>query len=448
MVDKGINQRSALKIEKDHPLYHLKRMVWNLNIDQYPAVIFECKNEREVVDAVHYALNHGLKITVRGGGFHPAGKSVMDEAVLIDLSHMNNVQIDEVSKIATVEAGARTFEVDNPSQEYGLATPLGIVSNLGVSGTALGGGIGYLRGLYGLTSDNIVGVHIVTGDGQLLYVNQFEHPELFWAVRGAGSNYGVVTKFEFKLHPVGRNVLGLDVVYDFKDLHEIMNKVEVYRQTAVDEIAFNIVLTNKQPDTNEPDEKLVYLYGMYTGELNLYVEEQIIQPLIELATPIEDNVEVMTYMEMQSKYDKYLQGGVGVKGISLFFNEINNQVLDILTSEFEKTDLRVVIQIVELHGQVNRIPLNETAFAIRDASYLMLIDAEVGTNPDEAEDWILHMYQKLLPYSYNQISYLNCSLVNEDIIKNSYSNIIERLVALKKEYDPNNLFASNHKLIE
>ncbi|MFS0674035.1 FAD-binding oxidoreductase [Ornithinibacillus sp. 179-J 7C1 HS] len=438
----NIKQKSGQKIECDHPLYHLKRKVWNSHVDCYPATIFECANEEDVIEAVQYANEHGLKITVRGGGFHPAGTSVKDNAVLIDLSKMNRVHIDEVSNIATVEAGAKTFEVDEITQEYGLAVPLGMNSNIGVSGLALGGGIGYLRGKYGLTSDHIVGVYLVTGEAKLIYVNRFEHPELFWAIRGAGANFGVVTKFEFNLVPVGQHILGIDVIYDYKDYKQIIEKAEIYRQNAVDEISFSIAITKM-----ENDKKCVRLGGMYIGDLNIQVEKEIIQPLLELATPIADYTGIMPYIEMQRNFDWYVQNGFAIEGISLFFNELNDAVINILMEELEGSHFPASVHLIEIHGEMNRISNYETAFHIRDASYLVIVEAEIGNHPEKTQAWIQALYEKLLPYSYNQISYLNSSNVNEEIIRNSYRRIEKRLVELKKEYDPKNLFCPEHNLI-
>jgi UDP-N-acetylenolpyruvoylglucosamine reductase len=440
-------QKTGQKIESNHPLYHLKRKVWNLLVDRHPAVIFECKSEADVVEAVMYAQERGLKITVRGGGFHPAGKSVKDEAVLIDLSQMNHTQVDEVSKIATVGAGAKIYEIDELTQEFCLAVPLGMCSNLGVSGLALGGGLGYLRAKYGLTSDNVVGVHLVTGLGELIYVNRFEHPTLFWAIRGAGANFGVVTKFELKLHPVGQQILGIDVVYDYKDVHQILTKVEAYRRNAVDDISFNVVITNIGP-SGQGAIPTVRLIGMYIGELSLEVEENIIQPLLTLAEPIADYTEVMPYIEMQKKFDPFVQEGFAIEGISLFFDELNQDAMDILLHEFNHTDIQVTIYLLELHGQLNRISTYESSFTIRDGSYLLIVDAEIGTHPERTSKWIREIYEKLLPYSYNQTSYLNSSHVHEEVFRNSYKCIYNTLVRLKKEYDPNNLFCSEHKLIE
>ncbi|WP_010094338.1 FAD-binding oxidoreductase [Ornithinibacillus scapharcae] len=435
------------KIEWNHPLYHFKRKVWNSHIDQYPAIIFDCKCEEDVIAAVQYAKQNGYHITVRGGGFHPAGKSVKNDAVLIDLTNMNQISIDEVSKIAVVEAGVKTYEVDEVTQEYGLAVPLGMVSNIGVAGLALGGGIGYLRGKHGLTSDNVVGVHLVTADGKLLYVNQFEHPELFWAIRGAGSNFGIVTKFELKLHQTGPNVLAVDVSYDYNDIRQVLNKADNYRKQAPDDIAFNLIITNMNQE-QKVSQPAVRLIGMYDGQLNLQVEKEIIQPLLELATPTKDDTEITTYLDMQKKFDSLVREGFAIEGISLFLNQLTQDLIEMLLEELEKTMIPATIHLIELHGKINRISKFDTAFNIRDASYLLVIDAEIASHPEETKEWIHSMYEKLLPHSYNQTSYLNSSLVCEEVIRNTYQCIHKQLVVLKKEYDPDNLFCPEHKLID
>ncbi|MEN2768575.1 FAD-dependent oxidoreductase [Ornithinibacillus xuwenensis] len=440
-------RKSGRKIECNDPQYHYKRKVWNSHVDRYPSIIFECKTEADVMEAVKHAKEKGLKISVRSGGFHPAGLAVQDNAVLIDLSNMNDIQVDEVSKVATIDAGAKISEIDQITQEYGLAIPLGMVSTMGVSGLALGGGLGYLRGMYGLTSDNIVGVNIVTAAGDLQYVNRFNHAELFWAIRGAGTNFGVVTKFEFQLHPVGKTILALDVIYDYKDIYPILKKADQYRRTAIDELSFHFIISNGITAGSSIPKKGIRLIGMYAGDLNVQVEEEVIRPLQELAKPVLDNTEVMSYVDVQKKFDSFVREGLGIEGISLFFQELSEEALSILHKEFEKARIPITIHLLELHGQVNRISKYDSAFTIRDAGYLLIIEAEIRSHPHQTKQWINRIYKKLLPFSYNQASYLNSANNNDEVVQNSYKNIYSRLVALKKDYDPENLFCSTNNLL-
>ncbi|WP_339213656.1 BBE domain-containing protein [Ornithinibacillus sp. FSL M8-0202] len=187
---------------------------------------------------------------------------------------------------------------------------------------------------------------------------------------------------------------------------------------------------------------------MYVGELNLKTEQEIIQPLLELATPLTDNTEITLYRDMHCKFDSYIREGFTFEGISLFFNELHPNVIQLLMDEVNNSELLVVIHLVELHGKVNQIPHQETAFYIRDASYLVVIEAEISSDPSKTQTWFDNLYEKLLPYSYHQISYLNSSQVNEEVIRNTYRTIADKLVVLKKEYDPNNLFCSEHNLID
>ncbi|WP_234031466.1 FAD-binding oxidoreductase [Lentibacillus cibarius] len=451
-MSEHIKAKDEVIIFPDHPTYEEKRKVWNTGINRYPAAIFVCRNEEDVVAAVNYAKKHELDIAIRGGGHHFAGTAVCDDGVMIDLSSMNHVKVDEKRQVAIVEGGAKLGDVDAKTQQFGLATPTGTVSETGIAGLALGGGFGYLRGKHGLTSDNIVGARMVTADGHLIDVNENNHPDLFWAIKGGGGNFGVVTSFEFQLHPVGPEVMALDVMYDYNDLDTVIFNLQEYMKTAPDEITVNLAIVQLPPAPFLPAElhhkRVIMLSGMYADEVNDTVEEAVIQPLQHLANPIMDHTGKVAYNELQTKLDPMVPNGVPVGGTSLFFKEMTNEMLSVLKNAIENANLPMVMaQLWPLHGKINRVPAEETAFAVRDAGYMLLIDAEVSKDdPETCEQWLASVYEQLLPYAHQKTSYLNGINPDETIIKNTYGANYQKLANIKGKYDPNNVFCHNHNI--
>lgn len=239
------------------------------------------------------------------------------------------------------------------------------------------------------------------------------------------------------------------MIYDYKDVEQILERVEEYRKNAIDEISLNILIANNNSLHSVPNapEKIVRVTGMYAGELNRKVEQEIIQPLLEFAKPIKDLTEVLPYVDMQKRFDSYFKDGFSIEAVSLFFKELSEEAIKLLLEELDKTSIPVSYNLFELHGKMNRISKYDSAFTIRDGSYLLSIEANVGNHPEETHEWIKNMYEKLLPYSYDQASYLNSASEDDEVIRNTYKCIHSHLVKLKKEYDPENLFCSEHKLI-
>ncbi|MFD2044830.1 FAD-binding oxidoreductase [Ornithinibacillus salinisoli] len=445
-------EKSGQIILPDHELYEVKRKVWNGAVDRRPAVIFECKSEADVVSAVKYANDQNLTISIRGGGHHVAGTAVCDNGVMIDLSNMKEVHVEEYRRVAIVEGGATLADIDCETQKYGLATPTGTVSKTGVAGLALGGGFGYLRGKYGLTCDNIVGVRMVTAEGEIISVNETEHEDLFWAIRGGGGNFGIVTSFELQLHEVGPNVLAIDVLYDYKDVEQVLQKIQTYMKTAPDEISINVAIVQLPPEPFLPDhlhhKRVVTVSGIYIGELNRMIEEEIIEPLVTLAEPIIDNTGIVPYVEVQKKLDPMVPDGVPVDGTSLFLKELTDETIQILLEEINNAELpMVMVQLWALHGQMNRVSSDDTAFAIRDAGYLLIIDGEIPKdNPSSCSNWMTSVYERILPFSHHGSAYLNGVKVDKDITKKTYRTNYEKLSIIKGKYDPRNMFCHNHNI--
>ncbi|GAA0488174.1 FAD-binding oxidoreductase [Salinibacillus aidingensis] len=409
----------------EHHEYNERRKVFNGGIERYPKAIAVCLTEEDVRAAVTFARTEILTISVRGGGHHVAGTAVCDHGLMIDLSEMRNVDVDTDRKIAYVEGGAILRDIDMETQKYGLATPTGTVSQTGIGGLALGGGLGYLRGKYGLTSDNLLSARIVTADGKLLEVSSKHHQDLFWALRGGGGNFGIVTQFALKLHEIGPNILGLDVMYDFKDAGEVLRKAQAYIKDAPDEVSFNITAMQLPPAPFLPDflhhRKVISLTGMYAGDPE--EGESVLMPLRNITKPVVDQSGVFPYTELQSKLDAMVESNIPVYGTSLYFSSLDDRVINkILTKLDQAPSSSILVQLWALNGEMNRVPVDETAFAVRDAAFVLFIDAMVMPDMDAEvlKNWVESVYHELLPYSHLNASYLNGIGLGDSITKRAY----------------------------
>ncbi|KGP92658.1 FAD-linked oxidase [Pontibacillus chungwhensis BH030062] len=429
--------------------YETQRKIWNAAVDKWPGIIVVCKEEADAVCAVRYAREHNLEISIKGGGHHVAGTAVTEGGIMIDLSELTEVVVDENSRIARVQGGATLADIDRETQRYGLATPTGTVSETGVAGLALNGGLGYLRAKYGLTCDNIQAVNLVTADGDHIRVSDTEHPDLFWAIRGGGGNFGVVTSFEFQLHEIGPEVLALDVMYDFEDVKTVFHNLNTYLEAASDEISVNATLIDLPPAPFIPEflhhRRVIIVAGIYAGSPE--EGEPIIQPLRELAQPLADMTAVMPYVELQKKLDAMVPQNANIAGTSLYLEELTEEALDQIVAQMNGAPAPAMVQLWETHGHMNRIPTNENAYYVRGGQYLLLVDVIYEDGQDQkAKEWIDEMRQSLLVYSYEQTSYLNLTENDESIIRESYGSNYARLVAIKQKYDPNNIFHVNHNI--
>lgn len=432
-------------------LYEEKRKIWNSAIDKNPALIVVCETEEDVVDAVKLAKENQWSISVRSGGHHIGGFAVCEGGLMIDVSNMNKIAVDVERKVVEVESGAKSGEVNAETQKYGLAVPLGTASGTGIAGVALSGGIGYLRGVYGLTCDNIVGARLVTAEGELLEVNEENHPDLFWAIRGGGGNFGVVTKLQFAAYEVGPEVLAIDVMYDFKDAKQILQKAQQFVEQAPDEaISINLTVAVLPPAPFLPEflhfKKVIMLLGVYGG--NAKDGEAIIQPLRELAEPLVDQTGVMPFLQIQQRLDPMIPESVNCYGTSLYFGDLNDTVIDALVEKLDNPPApSILVQLWALGGQMNRVPADATPYAVRDAKYVLLVDAmAMGGDDEVCKQWVDAFYEDLLPLSHKKASYLNALDASEDATKNAFQANLSRLVEVKKKYDPTNTFRHNHNI--
>lgn len=429
--------------------YEETRKIFNVAITKQPSIIVVCKVPQDVSEAVKYATENNLEIAVRGGGHHVAGTSLTEGGLLIDLSQMKNVRVHKDSQTVMVQGGATLADIDEETQKYGLAMPTGTVSETGIAGLALSGGVGYLRGVLGLSCDQLVEANIVTASGDQKVVNKDTNADLYWAVRGGGGNFGVVTEFKFNLYPVGPEVLAFDVMYDLRDGMEVFRGLNEYLTTAPDEVSVNMTVMDLPPAPMLPEflhnKSVMVIAGMYAGDVDK--GKDLINPLRKLAEPIIDQTGVIPYTNLQKKLDPMVPQGASFKGTSLFFKDLNEDTFKQLLEEKVKAPGGLLFQLWEMHGQVNSVPEDFNAFSVRDSQYLLLLDLVYEPGNDEAaNNWADEFYKTFAPFSLNGAAYLNGIDPDENVIEKTYGSNYQRLQEIKEKYDPHNVFARNHNI--
>ncbi|WP_331234666.1 FAD-binding protein [Natronorarus salvus] len=429
--------------------YDDARAVWNGVIDRYPGLVLRCSGVADVIDAVNLTSAHDLLVTVRGGGHNVAGAAVCDGGIVIDLSAMTGVWVDPDERTAWVQAGATLGDVDRETQAFGLATPLGVVSATGVAGLTLGGGLGHLRNKYGLSADNLASVDVVTTDGEYLTASPNEHADLFWGLRGGGGNFGVVTGFEFDLHPVGPEVAVLLAVYHADDGDAVMRGFREYAQSTPDELSI-IASRGTHPDealfpADVVDEPKIVIVGMYAG--SPAQGGAVIEPLRELAEPVADLSGTMPYTDFQRAFDETAPDGSRYYWKSLYLDSLSDDVVDRI---FEWGDAAPsplsTIDVWALGGAVADVGLDESAFIGRDAPYLLAVEAHWEDPGDDEANiaWAREFLEEMHQYSDGSL-YLNFPGFYEDgdrLMDRTFGDAYARLSEVKTRYDPENVFRS------
>ncbi len=436
------------------PDYHAARAVWNGMIDRHPALIARCAGTDDVVKAVDFARTHGLLVSVRGGGHNVAGSAVCDGGLVIDLSPMKEIHVDPAARTVCAQGGLTWAELDRATQEFGLATPGGLVSETGIAGLTLGGGTGWLRNKHGLSCDNLIGVEIVTAGGQIRTVNAHEHADLFWALQGGGGNFGVVTEFEYRLHPVGPQVALCFVLYPIAQASEALRFFERYTAVAPDEVSA-IAVIGTVPHTEAfpaamQGERFVLFGGCYIGP----VEEglRILQPLRAWNTPLIDFSDVMPYVDVQTLWDAdYPAGARRYYWKSIYVDGLGDEVVDsLLSAAAESPSHHSNIDIWHMGGAICRIGARDSAFGRRDMPYMIGIEAN-WEEPDEDTaniGWARTLWAALHRFSSGEV-YLNFPGFGEEgdaLVRAGYGENYERLAAIKRTYDPANLFRVNQNI--
>lgn len=432
--------------------YDEARRSWNGLFDKHPAAIARCSNLSDVVKAVNFVRENGMIFSVRGGGHDYAGNSACDDGLIIDLSQMNNVEIDAENKTAFVEGGATIGKFDRAAQQHGLATPTGTVSTVGIGGLALGGGSGYLSSRFGLTLDNVLEVEIVTADGNPLNANETEHEDLFWAVRGGGGNFGVVTSFKFKLHDVGPEVVSYQAYYPHEDSRKVLQFYREFMANAPAELPCYTFFMKVPPLEGFPKEyhgKTTCVFiACYTGDIE--EAEDALKPLRQFGQPFLQMMQPMKYTELQTAFDPGMPKGLRWYSKARYFNELSDRTIGILKDFTEDLPGAYTVAYLEpVAGAMKKPAPSATAFPHRDAAFGLHIFPgwDEAANDAANIDWAKKFYEKAEKEAGRGVYVNLLGHDEEERVKDAYKENYDRLAKIKKKWDPLNLFNSNHNIL-
>jgi len=418
-----------------HPQYDSARMIWNGMHDKHPALIARCLSADDVSNAVSFARDNNVLLAVRGGGHSWPGKSVCDGGLMIDLSQMNAATADADTRRARVQGGALLNALDSAALEKGMVTTAGVVSHTGCGGFTLGGGFGRLNRKYGLTVDNVTGARIVTADGRARWINADEEPELFWAIRGGGGNFGVVTDFEYQLHPFDRNVLSGNIVWPVDQARDVLEFYAEWSAGLSDELYVGPSLA-RIPDAGDS----VIMEVVYNGDPA--AGEKELAPLRAIGKPLVDGVQVQDYMIMQTQEDAAMAHGVRSYAKNGMVKEWSQGLVDTMIDAY---DPRVFLTNHVAGGAVKRVGETDTAFPHRNAE-LMLVFVSGWMDPAMDQEMIAAtraQYAAIEPYMggyYDNIEY------DRDAKTRNFGPAYTRLAKIKAQYDPGNLFRLNSNI--
>ena len=421
------------------------RAVWNRMIDRRPALIARCAAVGDVVTAVRFAREHNLLISVKGGGHNVTGHAVCDGGLMIDLSPMREAHVDPRGRRVVVGPGATWKDVDSASLRHGLATTGGIVSSTGVAGLALGGGHGWLMRKHGLACDNLAAVELVTADGVKRRASADAHPDLFWGLRGGGGNFGIVTSFEFQLHPLDTVLAGL-ILHPLRRGRDVLERYRDVTMTAPDELVVGALVTTWFDGT-----PVIALAVCYSGRIE--IGERIVEPLRRLGRPLLDTLRPIPYAELQTAFDAtnppgawyyrtgYLDGAQfgGAVFVETFLDHC----------DFPSPSPFSRVYLEHLGGAMGRVPADQTAFVHRAAPFDLIVIAG-GFRPEDAEkniQWARRTSDAMRPFMSGgaYVNYLGAD-ASQDAVRTAYGPAFARLVALKDRYDPHNVFRLNQNI--
>jgi len=452
-LDPSVAKDLATKVQgeiltADSPGFDKVRAVWNAMIDRKPALIARCKSADDVVACVKFATQHDLLVAVRGGGHNIAGNAVCEGGLLIDLSLMRAVKVDAAKQTAHVEGGALLGDFDQAAQAHGLATPLGINSTTGVAGLTLGGGFGWLSRKHGLTLDNLLSATVVTAAGEKLTASAKENSDLFWALRGGSGNFGVVTSFEFKLHKIGTEVLSGLIVHPLADAKKVLQYYRDFVAKAPDELAVWFVLRKAPPLPFLPEKwhgkEILALAACYFGDLK--TGEKLLQPLRAFGQPIADVIGPTPYIGWQQVLDPLLTPGMRNYWKSHEFLQIPDAMIDVIMDFASRLpDPQTELAFAQLGGAIQRVPNDATAYSHREPNFLINVHTrwDAAANDGKCIAWARDLIKALTPFSTGAVYVNFLTSDEEDRVKMAYGANLAKLVAVKKKYDPTNLFRMN-----
>lgn len=431
--------------------YDEARTVWNAMIDKNPAAIARCAGTADVIAAVEFARDLDLPLAVKGGGHNVAGNALCDDGLVIDLSRMNAVTVDPDAEIARVQGGATMADLDHETQAFGLATTGGIVSSTGVAGLTLGGGLGYLDRKFGLAQDNVRSMDVVTANGELVHASEDENPDLFWGMLGGGGNFGVVTSFEFDLHEVGPEVLAGRVIHPYEAAGDFLRFYRDFMREAPDEVQCYSAFAQGNPSMGVPDqlhgETLLGAVLFYAGDVD--EGKEALRPLREFGDPLADTVEPTPYTEHQRSSDELYQEGHRNYWKSHFFDEISDEAIDTIVEMIDPLPTPFTTVFIEwMGGAIARVDSDATAFPHRDATASLTI-APKWIDPARDEEligWAQDLFEATAPFATGDVYANYLSGDEQDRIRAAYGEHYERLVDIKREWDPENRFHVNQNI--
>jgi FAD/FMN-containing dehydrogenase len=431
--------------------YDGARRIWNGMIDKRPAVIARCAGTPDIVRAVSFARDAGLPLSVRGGGHNIAGSAICDDGVVVDLSRMKAVRVDAAARRATVEGGATLADFDAATQAHGLATPMGINSTTGVAGLTLGAGFGWLSRKLGMTVDNLESAEVVTAAGEVVRASARENPDLFWALRGGSGNFGVVSRFEFRLHPIGPNVLTGLIVYPLAGAKKLLRQYDEFMAKAPDELNVWTVLRLAPPLPFLPESAhgtpIVVLAFCHAGDPQ--EGEALIAPLRKLGTPVGEHLGVQPYTAWQQTFDPLLAPGARNYWKSHNFTSIADGLLDaVLDAIGRLPGPECEIFFGAIGGATTRPAPDATAYAHRATRYVMNVHGRWQDPADDARciAWARDFFKASAPFASGGV-YVNFLTADEgDRVRAAYGSNYDRLAKVKRQLDPNNLFRVNQNI--
>jgi FAD/FMN-containing dehydrogenase len=426
------------------PGYDDARRVRNGLIDRYPAAIARCLHTADVADAVDFGRNEGLEISVRGGGHSVAGKAVTDGGLMIDLSLMKGVHVDHARSATRAAAGVTVGELDRANGAFGLATPSGVVSSTGIAGLTLGGGIAWLMGRHGMAVDNLLSAEVVLASGKVVTAGEDADPDLFWALRGGGGNFGVVTSFEYRTHPIV-SVLGGPVLHPLAAAPQLFS---FYRQFAAD---LPDDLSTQTIFLHAPDGSGAKLCGIavcHAGD-DAGRAEADVRPLRRFGSPAADMIQRMPYASMNTGVDWLAPAGALSYWKSAFFSDLSDAAVDVMTAAFERAPSELCVLVVEdFHGAVTRVSPTATAYPHREPGFNLFLISQ-WSDPGQTDAgiaWARETFDALTPYMADR-SYTNyLSADDHGRVRAAYGANYDRLVECKRRYDPENLFRLNQNI--
>jgi FAD/FMN-containing dehydrogenase len=436
---------SGQLLRPDEAGYDEARRVHNGMVDKKPALIARCRGVADIVDAINIARDLGLEVAVRGGGHNVAGRATVEGGLMIDLSLMKGIQVDPTRRMVRAQSGVTWADLNRETQLHGLAVTGGVVSTTGIAGLTLGGGIGWLMGKHGLALDNLRAVDLVTAEGRVLRASDEEHPDLFWAVRGGGGNFGVVTSFEYRLVPVGPMVTGGLIAYAFDSSREMLQFYRDFSASVPDELTVAATLVHS-PDGSGT--KLAAMVGCYSG--SLAEGEVAMRPVKEFGSPVIDEFGSIPYCQLNSMLDAGYPKGALNYWKSSFLARLSDDAIDTMIEHFGRCPTPMGQVLLEhFHGAATRVGITDTAFPHRTVGYNFLVASQTmdPATSDRCTAWVRQTYAAMEPFIApgRYVNYLDDDETG-DSVPAAYGPNYRRLQEIKTKYDPGNFFHLNQNI--